>query len=936
MFFVCILDVSPAMQQQTSLGLTLLECAKSAVEQLLSSRRLESAGQRGDQCHLLICSSTPLPSATPALCAVAASASTLFPQHCHVLCGWHDTSQKFVSALKSLQPPAPPPSSPSPSSTSSFNHLSVSLTCALDVLNKYSRPNGIDNFGKGRIPWYNEPAVVLLFTTDHTPLPPTSPSSPSSPSTPPPPLSSPSPPPFEWPASSTLGSQFASTPYRWDQRIFPCILRLPLRPPPLPSPHPRSSFQSASASGLGVGGGAGGGGGRSAQPPQQPPSPLSRYLQTPAEQTGGKLFIAPSLRLLLSHIDSIATRNHPSFLLHLHPSQLPSSETPALPLTSPSTPPPPFPTADYVGVTVKGVGTWPIPETFASTAAMAVLPPRPPHPTLFYSQRVSPLPSLLTDAPAPAAATTPSFSSPSSSSSLSRLPPLQSSLPYDIYPLEPHPRLTPLLTSDPPHTCRWVSMSEAGTHPFGVVTAWAGGKGGAGSRAAGEGGAEGSPRGGKAGKAGKVALVLLPYDFPTLFILLSRIDLHLRSLPLTSSSTAALHSSPSLYRELAAFLARCPAYAAAPLHAWMAKQPRLPKVEAGGSGVRVGGGAGGGEVGVLGAEVVELMKGWKERAKAMMAVEKEAADKAALEQVDRDWEASMSLPLRNSPLSTPSPSLPHPSHPSTPLTSNRSRKRRRTHRRTPVQSEVEALITGPRTTPALLLPPATEGEQVGEGREEGAGLDSVFLLSEAALDSRLDEWKARVWEAVDTVPLLSRSFPCPRRPPPPATLTLHPRSQAVVAADRAHTRPLATLSDYQSVLRRRQTLRSVEEGMGGGVEGGGFGSPWRRKAGMEEEAVEEKDVVGEGRRGEAEGAKGRGKRTAGKDRLADFVAELARRRERSEVPPAAERASLMHVRDEEEEAGGVEGEGSEGLSSGDDGVVSEVDAESVEMSDASV
>jgi hypothetical protein len=366
----------------------------------------------------------------------------------------------------------------------------------------------------------------------------------------------------------------------------------------------------------------------------------------------------------------------------------------------------------------------------------------------------------------------------------------------------------------------------------------------------------------------RVSLILLPYDFPTFFQLLSRIDAHLRSLPLTSTSSAALQAAPSLYRDLSAFLQRIPAYCAAPLQALLAKQPRLPRLE-----VKAG------EVGVLGVEVMEAMKTWKERARAMMNLEKEEAEKERT----REDAARHTLHIRAT--------LPHP-HPHTPgnrQPSPTTKKRKRIHK-TPWQSEVEALIGA--SKPELerereldFLPPpldevipGVEGEVEGEG---GGGLTSVFLSSEAALERALPMWRSVALRRLDSLPLLAAAFPPPpRRPSPPSTpLKFLPRSAATSALDAAHSRPLATLSDYQTYLRLHPTLRSVEEGTMGS-----FGSPFKKR--VEEEGVEEKDVL-EGRRGEdsAASGKGKGKTRAIRDSLADFV----RRRDSDSVEEANER-----------------------------------------------
>ena len=457
MFFVCILDVSPAMQQPTTLGLSLLECAKSAVEQLLTSRRQEGAGAR-DQYHLLVASSTPF---TPSPLSCPASRRPHPPSSLNTpTCCAAGTTRTRSSPPRSnpsnlLPPPPPPPLTPTPHPPNPLSPSPTSpppspppSTCSTSTRG----PTASTTSARGASPGTtSRPSSSSSPPTSPPPPPPAS-------SSPPPPLSASTAPAFEWPASTTLGSQLASAPYRWDQRIFPCILRLPLRPLPLPPPHPRTSYQSASASGLGVGGGGGGGerggggggAGRVSSSPHQPPSPLSQYLQVPAEQTGGRMFIAPSLRLLLSHIDGLATRTPPSLLLHLHPQAGDLALTPPTPtpLTPPPTPtstptPTPCPTADYVGVYVQRGGHVAHSGDLRIDRCHDLAPPAltSPHAVLLPARAPPPLPTdrrpLPFSLPLPLPLVLPS---------LPRLPPLESSLPYDTLPARPPPAPHP-----PPH-----------------------------------------------------------------------------------------------------------------------------------------------------------------------------------------------------------------------------------------------------------------------------------------------------------------------------------------------------------------------------------------------------------------------------------------------------------------------------------------------------
>ena len=198
MFIVCVLDVSPWLHAVTTLGLSLLECAKCGMEELVEDRRRQGQAMR-DQYMLVLASAAAFPSSS------SSPSSALFPQHAQVVCGWHD-SHKFLSALKSVAAPAA--SASSLPASSSLSYLSTAIGAALDLLNKYSRPNGIDNWGRGRVPWYSEPATVLLFTAERA----ADSSSGGS-------AGSGSWEEWEWTASSVPGSQLSKTSFRWDQRV---------------------------------------------------------------------------------------------------------------------------------------------------------------------------------------------------------------------------------------------------------------------------------------------------------------------------------------------------------------------------------------------------------------------------------------------------------------------------------------------------------------------------------------------------------------------------------------------------------------------------------------------------------------------------------------------------------------------------------------------
>ena len=816
MFILALLDVSACTAQQTQLGLTLLECAKSAVEQLLDGRRKEGLAQR-DQYMLVITADTPLQPHSDS--------------HTQVVCGWHDNA-RFLTALKAVQPLAPQSDPPLALSSLSGSYLPAAITASLDLLNRYSRPNGIDNFARGRILNYNEPAMLVLLTTDtnHESVQ----AVPAA---------------FKFAPSSLPASAYSTAPYRWDQRLFPVVLRLPLRE------EGGAVLRSASSMAANVIAGT-----RDAVSAAQytaavPASPLSMFLSSAAEQTGGKCFVATSFVTLLSHFNELSKRPCPNVLIHLTP--LSSSTHPPSPRASS----PWHYRSEFVGVYVKSVGVWPCPEVYLPDPVMQTLPPREPHPTFYFSNRLKQLPEALRDSaqPATSSASTSSSAAPPSipvSSAPPPLPPLVSSIPVDSYTLDPSAPICKLLLSDESGTCRYVTAQPLpSTPPFGLLYADK--------------------------QAKKAYLVLLPYDFPTFFSYLSLIDTHLRSLPLTSSSSAALTSKPGLYQEFAAFLSKLPFYYWPAVQAALGRMHRLPRLDVKMDVSVVGG---------VSAEVSERMRRWKEEAGRAMKEEKEAREvkdsKGKKEVTDSEQ------------------------------TEGKKKKRRRDNtngeaaaglaaaelvedikpRRRPLSSEeaeIEWLLAPSAAEDRPLLPPPLPPE-LPQAKEEKKNawrvrgrvkVTDLFELSEEDVDSAMRQWRDRAMQLMQPFPLLAAALPAPSAPSssfasPPA-LTLRPRLPPS-ASEPCH--PIAVMGDFHTYLKSRPSpLRDAidsSEDDASGMTLPAFGSPYRRhgrrgltvNAGMDDDGeveVNERDVAVIG--GELQQTRGKGK---WKPRLSltDFVA----------------------------------------------------------------
>ena len=840
MFILALLDVSAHMGQQTQLGLTLLECAKSAVEQLLDGRRVEGLAQR-DQ-YMLVTTSADAPPQQP---------DSSPDSHTRVVCGWHD-SPRFLSALKAVQTvPAPPCDdcdgsydAPRRPAHQYVSYLCAAITASLDLLNRYSRPNGIDNFGRGRILSYNEPAIMLLFTTDQCDELRWYDSEES---------------PYVFVPSRLDASAYSAQPYRWDQRLFPIVLRLPLR---------QQGRQLQPASKLAAQAKA-----HTREPERFAHSFLSHYLAGAAQQTGGRSRVVASFAALLSHLDALSKQPCPNLFLHIDSQTVagdnaaPVAGMDAVRLYR----------SEYTGVYVKSAGVWPLPESYLPEPHMHTLPEREPHPTLYFSCVSKRLPQTLLaelrSAPSTPTAASPAASSIPLSSAPPQLPPLESSIPFDSYTLDPSARVYKLLLADSANSCRHVSVQpSSATPPCGLLYA---------NR-----------------ETQRVHLVLLPYDFPTFLSYLSRIDTHLRSLPLTSSSSAALQHNPQLYSQFAAFLSKLPFYYAPAVQAALGRMHRLPRLD-----VKVDAAVAGG----ISAEVSDNMRRWKEEAGRAMKEEKEAREQkenGGRKEQQEDVRAQGKRKKRRREAMNGGSAGGHATAESKEDVKLRGRPA------SPEEAEIEWLLASNIAEERPLLPPPppeqsrkTAEERRTARRQRGrVSVVDLFELEDDELDGARSEWRERAVRLMQPFPLLASLVPPPPPPLAPVELKLRPRLPPS-ASEPCH--PIAAMGDFHAYLKSKPPpLREVVDDSDDGGSGAGlqaFGSPFRRhgrrelsaNAGMDEDGeveVNERDVAVLG--GELQQSRGRGKWKP-KPSLSEFVASAGRHRgeEKSEATEATNRSA---------------------------------------------
>lgn len=177
-----LIDTSASMNQRTYLGArpTLLDVAKDAVEKFLKARARDVAS-RGDRYMLLTFEDPP---------------------H-NIKAGWKENHAVFMNELKHL-------------TATGITNLGPALKHAFDLLNLNRMQSGIDMYGLGRCPYYLEPSIIIVITDGSTLSHSTGVQGN-----------------LELPMQnqSVPGSELTREPFRWDQRLFSLVLRLPGTPP---------------------------------------------------------------------------------------------------------------------------------------------------------------------------------------------------------------------------------------------------------------------------------------------------------------------------------------------------------------------------------------------------------------------------------------------------------------------------------------------------------------------------------------------------------------------------------------------------------------------------------------------------------------------------------------------------------------------------------
>ncbi|XP_051683536.1 integrator complex subunit 6-like isoform X5 [Oryctolagus cuniculus] len=368
-----LIDTSASMNQRTDLGTSYLDIAKGAVELFLKLRARDPAS-RGDRYMLVTYDEPP---------------------YC-IKAGWKENHATFMSELKNLQ-------------ASGLTTLGQALRSSFDLLNLNRLISGIDNYGQGRNPFFLDPSILITIT-DGKKLTSTAGVQEE----------------LHLPLNSPLpGSELTKEPFRWDQRLFALVLRLP--------------------------------GVASTEPEQLGSVPTDESAITQmCEVTGGRSYCVRTQRMLNQCLESLVQKVQSGVVINFEktgPDPLPLGEDGLMDSSRPSNSfgSQPWHSCHkliYVRPNSKTgvpVGHWPIPESFWPDQNLPSLPPRTSHPVVRFS-------------------------------CVDCEPMVIDKLPFDKYELEPSPLTQYILERKSPHTCWQVFVTSSGKYnelgfPFGYLKA---------------------------------------------------------------------------------------------------------------------------------------------------------------------------------------------------------------------------------------------------------------------------------------------------------------------------------------------------------------------------------------------------------------------------------------------------------------------------------
>ncbi|KAK2155545.1 hypothetical protein LSH36_237g04058 [Paralvinella palmiformis] len=368
-----LVDTSASMNQRTYLGISLLDMTKGAVETFMKLRSRDP-NSRLDRYMLLTFEDPPA----------------------NVKAGWKESHATFIRMLKNLE-------------ANGLSTAGPALKNTFDLLNINRMQSGIDTYGQGRCPFYLEPAIIICITDGRE-------------------MTSNGGVQYELnlPMNNAVpGSELTKEPFRWDQRLFGVVLRVPAVPP-------ASDNQATFI-----------------------PSADDAAIDAMCEVTGGRSYSISSQRMLMQCLESLVQKCQSGVVINFEkigPDPPPLNEDPEQ--KNGEKKPTIFDTAwqncrrmIYVQRSAqKGFfGHWPIPESFWPDLNSSGLAPRSAHPVVRFT-------------------CTPNE------------PMVLENLPFDKYELEPSPLTQYILERHQPNVSWQVFVSNSAKysdigHPFGYLKA---------------------------------------------------------------------------------------------------------------------------------------------------------------------------------------------------------------------------------------------------------------------------------------------------------------------------------------------------------------------------------------------------------------------------------------------------------------------------------
>uniref|UniRef100_A0A182SJQ1 VWFA domain-containing protein n=1 Tax=Anopheles maculatus TaxID=74869 RepID=A0A182SJQ1_9DIPT len=299
---VFLVDTSASMCQRALVNgvqKTYLDIAKGAVETFLKFRQ-RSQDCMGDRYMLLTFEDPPN----------------------NVKAGWKENHATFMNELKNLQ-------------SNGLTSMGEALKNAFDLLNLNRMQSGIDTYGQGRCPFYLEPSVIIVLTDGgkyafrngvhqeiilplHAQMP---------------------------------GTKLTKEPFRWDQRLFSLVLRMP--------------------------------GNRVEERADGKVPHDDSMIEKMCEVTGGRSYKIKSHYVLNQCIESLVQKVQPGVVIHFD--QLISNNGPdssTADLQFQSTKRMIYVPKQHPSQKTFPVGYWPIPEPYWPDPKLTNLPPRDAHPKI--------------------------------------------------------------------------------------------------------------------------------------------------------------------------------------------------------------------------------------------------------------------------------------------------------------------------------------------------------------------------------------------------------------------------------------------------------------------------------------------------------------------------------------------------------------------------